>query len=68
VRSSHAGGGGGKEGALSDEVLVVERHGNVALARLSRPKQLNALDARLQEAILAACAEVKGADLLAGGG
>jgi 2-(1,2-epoxy-1,2-dihydrophenyl)acetyl-CoA isomerase len=46
------------------EELTFERHGKVALATLSRPKKLNALNGRLSQEALAVCAEVENDDAI----
>ena len=37
---------------MSDQVLLTERHGNVAVLRLNRPDQRNALNAALRQALI----------------
>ena len=47
---------------MAYENLRVDRDGQIALVTLTRPEKLNAIDRRLHEEMMAACAELRDDD------
>ncbi|MGA3084130.1 MAG: enoyl-CoA hydratase/isomerase family protein [Thermodesulfobacteriota bacterium] len=47
---------------MSEKVLLMERQGKVAIVTLNRPATLNALNTEIQDAIIAACQELRNDD------